>query len=702
MYPKRFSLSVLTLALLPYYVSAAEDTQLDTVDVKTQIIPQNQLYSANISNVATKVSTPLVRTPMSVSVITEKQIQDRNAVNIAESLAYTSGLVGNYRGQNSELEILVRGIGNKSDGGGVPTYLNGIAYQGSYEMDPFFLESVSVIKGPSSVLYGQSNPGGIVDITMKMPSGANRHLLQAKVGTKDHYQLGLDIDRRLNEQLSFRLLGNINRLDWKERYVRQKGGAFAPSITWKPSDDTELTLYAFYQNKPKAGDRNFFMKEAIIDGVNGSKAPYDFFISDPNFHKLSLEQWHIGSRLSHRFNDSLTFRQNLRYSEAENVLHNLVAWDPVPNTTEMVRKARIFEDRWYEFGVDNQLESQFATGHFNHKLLSGIEYKQSRYDLLAYLGSAPNINWLNPIYGVNVAPPALQNSDLKTIKQTGFYLQDQIDVGSWDLLLGGRFDHAESYYADRIRNEVRRQSDNKFTWRTGAVYNFVNGLAPYFSYSTSFQPEVGVDVANQPLKPTTAEQYELGIKYQPIETVLFTAALFRINQKNLVAYEPRTRNKTQTGEMRTKGIDTSLAANINENLSLIASYAYTNREVKKNEDPVLIGKTAWGVPRHQGSLWAKYLWTTGWLNGLNIGAGARYIGATQGDPQNTFTVAHYTLYDAAIGYDLGKLSNGLKDANIQLNLHNLTDKKYVSSCANRYACFYGTERTAVLTFNYQW
>ncbi len=698
-----FSLSWLTLVLLPTISWAQNETELDEITVKSKLIPQNQLYSANSGNVATKVSTPLIRTPVSVTVVTEKQIQDRNAINVAESLSYTSGLVSNYRGQNNELEIMVRGIGNKSDGGGVPTYLNGIAYQGSYELDPFFLESINVIKGPASVLYGQSNPGGIVDIVTKKPTQTDKNLLQLKIGNNDYYQLGLDIDRKLNEQLAFRLIGNIKRLNWKEHYVRQQDGTLAPSLTWKPDENTEWTLYAFYQKRPKAGDRNFLLRDGTLEPVNGSKVPYDFFISDPNFHKLSLEQWIAGSQFSHQFNDTFTFRQNLRYNKSESILHNLVAWDPIPGKTEIARRARIFEDRWYEFGVDNQLESRFSTGNFNHKLLSGLEYKQTRYDLQAYLSrNSYNIDWNNPVYGLRVDIPPLSNNELKTLKQTGIYLQDQIEYDNLDLLFGVRYDHTKNRYIDRLSDSKLKMNDNKVTWRAGAIYNFANGIAPYLSYSTSFQPEVGVDGNNNPLNPTTAEQYEIGFKYQPIETVLFSTALFRINQKNLVTRDPQTYAKTQTGETRTQGLESSLAANLNQNLSLIASYAYTHREVKKDKDSSLIGKTPWGIPRHQGSLWAKYTWTTGWLNGFSLGAGVRYMGTTQGDARNTFTVPHYTLYDASAGYDLGKTAPSLKGASVQLNIQNLSDKKYVASCANAYSCFYGTERTVTLTFNYEW
>ena len=457
-----------------------------------------------------------------------------------------------------------------------------------------------------------------------------------------------------------------------------------------------------YQNLPKAGDRNFLLKEGTIDSVNGQTVPYDFFASDPNFHKLSLKQWHFGSQFEHKFSDRLTFRQNIRYSKSRNILNNLVVWDPVPNQTEMIRKARTFDDRWYELGADQQLESTFRTGELNHTVLTGLEYKHSHYDLIAYLGNAPNINWENPVYGVSVTPPMLSNSEEKTLKQLGVYAQDQIELGNLDLLFGLRYDRAKNRTLDRLYTSDQRQTDHKLTWRGGAIYNFANGVAPYISYSTSFQPEAGLDASRQPLKPTTAEQYEAGVKYQPIETVLMTTALFHIKQKNLVTYDPQTRDKHQSGEVVTKGVEASLAVNFSRNISLIASYAYINKQVKKDDNSALIGTTPWGVPRHQASLWGKYTWTNGLLDGLNIGAGVRYMGTTQGNDQNTFTVPHYTLYDASVSYDLGKASQALQGADVQLSVQNIGNKKYVSSCANAYACFYGTERSAVLTFNYRW
>ncbi len=703
---KLFQYSYLTLALSSVFsvAYATENNSLDQIDIYETITSQSQLYSPNISYVGTKVATPLVRTPMGITVVTEKQIQDRNAQDIAQSLDYTSGLLSAYRGKNSMLEIMVRGIGNKSDGGGVPTYLNGIAYQGSYEMDPFFLESINVIKGPASVLYGQANPGGVVDIVSKKPTKKDRTLLQAKVGTDDYYQLGLDMDRKINDQLSLRVVGNLKRLDWKERFTRQQGGTIAPSLTWSPSQQTDWTISLFYQKNPKMGQRNFLMKEGTIESVNGSKLPYDFFVGDPNYHKLALEQYHLGSQFSHRFNENITFRQNLRYTKSDNDHRELLGWSYKGDTT-YGRVARAFRDVYHEFGVDNQLETKFTTGSLNHTLLSGVEYKQFRYDSVGYHGQAPSIDWTNPVYGVTINPPDLLTSSVKVIKQTGIYLQDQISVGNVDFLLGGRYDVAHNRYDERYSMHgspsEHKQRDYKFTWRTGAIYNFANGIAPYISYSTSFQPEIGVDSQNNVLKPTTAKQYEIGLKYQPNEHILFTTALYRILQHNLVTTDPNTREKTQTGETRTNGVEVALSADLTENISVIGSYAYTKRKVTQDKDPSNVGKKPWGVPYHQGSLWAKYAWHNGVLDGLDIGAGVRYMGTTQ-DRTNTIRVPHYTLYDMSVGYDLAKLSSSLKGATVQVNLNNLTNKKYVASCASGDTCFYGTERTVVATFNYQW
>lgn len=481
-----YPLSFITLAMMASYASANDNSAtLDTIDVKTKLAATTG-YIPVYTTVGTKTVTSLARTPFSVNVVSSDLMQDQAVRSVTEAVAYTSGMVGGYRGNNSLIEISIRGIGHKSDGGTIPTYLNGSRYQTAFEIDPFFLESINVIKGPNSILYGQANPGGVMDIVTKKASGKPHRQLQFIIGNNNRYQVGLDVEQNLSETLSARLIGQLERTNWNIQFVKEKGVALAPSILWQPTENTALNVYVYYAKKPKAEDRNFLPKEGVIDAVNGQKLPYDMFLSALNYHGLKSEQMQVGYNLSHKFTPNLTFRQNASYHNGEENFRNLVYW--WNEGSDLVRKARRWDIKTQEINLDNQLEWTFNTTNITHTLLSGIDYKRVREDAEIYLGDAPNFDWQNPVYGVAVTEPALQSTDLKHLKQIGFYLQDQMEIGNFDLLLGGRYDKVKNSTVDRLMNTSDNNKSGKFTWRAGAVYNFENGIAPYFSYSTSFVP----------------------------------------------------------------------------------------------------------------------------------------------------------------------------------------------------------------------
>ncbi|MEG9475556.1 TonB-dependent siderophore receptor [Mannheimia indoligenes] len=685
----KYSLSLITLAIVAPQVLAqtVSEAELDAIDVKEKLAATTG-YIPVYTNVGTKTLTSLARTPFSINVVSDDLMNDQAVRSVTDAVAYTSGMMGGYRGNNALIEISIRGIGNKSDGGTIPTYLNGSRYQTAFEIDPFFLESINVIKGPNSILYGQANPGGVMDIITKKASGNPHRHLQFIVSNHNHYQVGLDVEQNLSETLSTRLISQLERANWNTQFVKEKGGAFAPSLLWKPTTNTELNVYAYYAKKPKAGDRNFLPKEGTINSVNGKKLPYDMFLSDLNYHGLKSEQMQVGYNLSHKFSPNLTFRQNTSYHNGEENFKNLVYWGDTGSVLE--RRARRWDVKTQEISLDNQLEFVFNTANINHTLLSGIDYKRVREDLDNYMGVAPDFDWQNPVYGVTIAEPSLFSSEVKHLKQLGVYLQDQIEIGNFDFLLGGRYDQAKNSNQDRLNNKTTNNKEGKFTWRTGLVYNFENGIAPYISYSTSFVLSAEKDAQGNFLKPTTAGQWEVGMKYQPTQDTLLTLAGFKITQKDLANYQWQTRSYEQIGEVETKGIEVSLNQQLSDKFSIAASYAYLKKEITADNDGTTIGKTQWGVPRHQASLWAKYKF----FDKLTAGVGVRYMGTTFGNNQNNFTVPAYTLYDMSLAYDF------MPNLNLQLNAQNLTNKKYVASCANNFSCFYGKDRNLSATLNY--
>ena len=231
---------------------------------------------------------------------------------------------------------------------------------------------------------------------------------------------------------------------------------------------------------------------------------------------------------------------------------------------------------------------------------------------------------------------------------------------------------------------------------------FDNGISPYVSYATSFDPVLGNDYGGGAFKPTEATQYEAGVKYHPANSgTQLTAAVFQLNQTNVKTSDTRHLGFwTQSGEVRSGGIELQANAELARNLNLIASYAFLDNQLIK--DASYAGKSLAQTPRHSASAWVDYRIASGPLAGLLAGAGVRYLGSTYGDPANSFKVPAVTLLDVAFSYDLARLSPQLQGANLALNVSNLANKRYVASCVSAMYCFIGQDRSAVATLSYRW
>ncbi|MNP21798.1 Ferrichrome-iron receptor precursor [compost metagenome] len=257
------------------------------------------------------------------------------------------------------------------------------------------------------------------------------------------------------------------------------------------------------------------------------------------------------------------------------------------------------------------------------------------------------------------------------------------------------------YTEDGATNTER---DEKFTGNAALSYVFDSGFVPYISYAQSFQPTLNATAsATESFKPTEGEQWEVGIKYQPPGSdTLLSAAVYDLTQKN-VSVTNNVGNVTvtsQTGEVKVKGLELEAVSDVTENLKLIAAYTLAKSEV---QDGAFKGNRLQLMPEQQASAWADYTWHSGLLDGFGIGFGARYTGNTYGDQANSFLgkADSYTVYDAAVHYDLGRLDNSLKGASLALNATNVFDKDYISTCDSFY-CYYGDQRSVVASATYRW
>ncbi len=361
------------------------------------------------------------------------------------------------------------------------------------------------------------------------------------------------------------------------------------------------------------------------------------------------------------------------------------------------------------------LQAEFLTGDSKHTVLMGADYQRRKTVADWTSGSVAPINAFDPVYGNAEITYYDPLSYLRRLEQTGVYLQDLIEMDQWRFSLGLRQDWVETSEENRLaefnRPEGTEVNDKrtKLTGRAGALYLFDNGIAPYISYSESFNPNSYADSAGNPLAPTDGTQWEVGLKYQPPGTDnLFTASLFRIDQENLATKLPQENFYRAVGAVRSQGLELEAHTQVTDNLKVLGSYTFTDIEYSKSMISTLStdtdvienkGNSPTQAPRHMASLWADYLFDSAALDGLRLGGGVRYVGYSWADAENTMKVPAYTLFDASIGYDLGKV--GLKGVDVRLNANNLTDESYIASCASLSFCYMGEERNVAATVSYQ-
>ncbi|MCL2892930.1 TonB-dependent siderophore receptor [Brenneria tiliae] len=712
---------VSTLLISPMaYAAATADAANDTIvvtagDAESVTAPLKGIV-AKASAVGTKTSTPLIKTPQTISVVTRDQMDAQAVSSVSDALSYSSGAFTNYRGSsNRNDEVVVRGFFY------APKFLDGLSYglngQGATtgKIDPWLLERVELVHGPASVLYGQVNPGGLVSMTSKRPTAQDIRKVKFSGGNQHLAEAAFDFGGALNDDqtLLYRLNGIAGTKNEFVKDYKNQRLAIAPALTWLPNADTSFTLLTSYQNDPKAGQRNFLPKAGTVEPTSAGYIPYDLNVSDPNWNKSKREQAAIGYIFDHTINDVFSFQQNVRYSQLDEKYKYLVyTWsNPEISDTSLSRRQQREETKVDELGLDNQLKAQFDTGAVKHTAIGGLDYKwQNRdYNYWRNGGDQYNFDWANPIYSrsilVDESALSLNTSTKKKLDQVGIYLQDQLEWNNWNLLLSGRQDWSEVRTQDRIENTSVQQNDSKFTGRAGLLYAFDNGISPYISYSTSFEPNLDTGApGSDPFKPTTGEQKEIGVKFQPRGSdTLITLSLFDITQKNITTYNSVTQYSEQIGEARSKGWETEVHSQLTPEISLLAAYSYTDAETTKSSNASSpAGKKLSSVPKHNASVWGSYSFLNSALKGVTLGTGVRYIGTSYGDNKESFKVPAYTLYDAMARYDLGEASSRLKGAEVQLNVNNLTDKHYVASCRGDTSCFYGVGRSIIASVSYSW
>ena len=631
---------------------------------------------------ASKLGARPLETPHSVSVITQDQLEVQDATTLAEALRYTPGVQGEAWGAEPRFTwIKVRGFdatqsGLYRDG----LQLRNVNYAVGYNVEPYAMERVEVLRGPASVLYGAGSPGGVVAFSSKRPTLVAQREVAVEGGSWGRLQAQADLSGPVpgTSTLSYRLTGLVRDSDTQVQFVENDRLFVAPALSWRPTSATTWTVLGHLQ-RDDTGASQALPIEGTLEANALGTVPADFYTGAPGTDEYARREGSVSSLLEHRVGDAVTLRQNARY-------HRSGLDDVTVYSTGLLDDGRTLTRSVFgTFGtlgslaVDNQALGRFTTGDVETTVLAGLDLQRLDVGLRQSFGGAPSLDLFAPDYDQSVdEAPTFADTDTDQ-SQTGLYLQGQIKWAErWVLSLGGRHDWARTETVNHLADgAVTEQDDRAFTGRAGLVYTSALGIAPYVSYAQSFLPQIGLGADGQPFQPERGRQLEAGVKVQPSDVNgLVTVALFSLTRDDFLQFDPDTFLQVQTGQVRSRGVEVEAVASLLSGLDVTAGFTALDVEITESTTAAEVGQRPTQIPNRTASLWADYSVPRGRLAGLGLGAGVRHIGATWGDVPNTIETAATTLADAAVYYDVQRFR-------LSVNVQNVFDDAYVASAFAR-------------------
>lgn len=700
---------ILTASMnLNTWAAAQEVIYLEPIVITQEVPDTSNSYLLSEMRSATKTDTDILETPQSLTILTRKQFDDQNTQTVGQALRYTSGVLSEIDASTRYDSVFLRGFGGFGTATEFVSYLDGLRLPTGQAfakpaIDPFLLDRVDILKGPSALTYGYSSPGGLVNMVSRTPDGSTGGEARLELGTYGRVQIGgeqhgvLDADGDFQYSIAAMARASGTRYEGvdDERY------SVAPKLVWEPTDRTRVTVGGYYQQDPEGGYFNSIYPTSLA----GVYAPYltrDLNIGDPDFDSFDRTQWGIYTGVEHAFANNLVFRSKLRFGEVEADMSGIQMTAALSSTGEIARSALISEEQARGFAWDSNLEYGFQTGGLTHTLLVGADVTWNDSDWNYQYSAASSLDVTDPSYG-DFSGTFFTLIDRRQVqRQQSVYISDQIEFGNFHAVLGTRYDQVETETDDYLSSTSSTQDSDDTTYRAALSYRFENGVAPYASYSTSFEPEIGTDENGDAYEPITSQQLELGLKYQPDGLdALFSVAAFDITQQKVLTPGETLFTYVQTGEVRSRGLEFEARGNILSDLEAIAALTLLDTEVTQSSDESIIGNAPQAVPDHFGSLWLNYSFG-GNLTGLALGGGVRIVGSSYGDDENTLKADGYTLTDLAVSYDINRFGGVWSGADVALNVRNLFDEEYYASCSFDFYCQYGEGRIITASLRKTW
>ncbi|WP_265458042.1 TonB-dependent siderophore receptor [Aeromonas salmonicida] len=653
-----------------------------------------------VTGTAMKVEVPMAETPRAVSVVNREELDQHAVLKLDEALRYRSGVfTGLYGSDNDADWFKVRGFDAAS-------YLDGnrLFSTGYYVWtpEPFGLESVEVLKGPASILYGEAPPGGVINAISKRPTATPQGQLDLQMGSRELRQIGVDVSDALTDNSRYRLVALYSERDGVLNDTYNDRVYLAPSVTLDISDRTSLTLLASFKHDEGVPTNGFFPVYGTLNTSGGQIDP-STNLSQPDYDRNRNTQISAGYELAHQLNQTWEFKQNVRFNYNDLLLRQTYIFPIYEGTT--ASRGLVYRDGDTKSAtMDNQMVGYRNTDSTEQTLLLGLDLQRHVNEgQEADNFGMGSINTMNPDYsgfpGFDESTTTHQKS---TKGQSGLYAQHQIRWDDrWLLTGGGRFDYVETHNISEAKSKEEKQYDHELSLSGSLMYLADNGLSPYIAYAESFEVLPGIDPNTQnSYKPLKGTLYETGVKYAPsFLDGYINLALFDLEQTNSLV-STGSGQQTQAGEVTSQGVELEGSVQATEALRLTAAYTYTDA---KTNDTGKGDRRASLIPRHIASFWGNYKVQQGIASGLELGTGVRYVGSSVGigavnadytPIYGSAQVPAHTVWDAMIGYDFAK------NWRAQLNVNNLLGETYVASCD--YYCYYGEPRSVVGSINYRW
>ncbi|MEM7289404.1 MAG: TonB-dependent siderophore receptor [Pseudomonadota bacterium] len=698
------SAAVVALLANASFAQDAEAVDLGVLLLDAEDASDNADFVAKRSATGLKTNAPIENVPQSVTALTRERLDAQNIDSINDALRYTPGVISEAFGNDTRVNFL-RFRGFQETGSEI--YRDGLALRnsgfGQFFPELYGAERVEVLRGPSSGLFGQANPGGLINIVTKRPTENAFAEFDVFGGSFETFGGRFDVGGKVTEdgRILARLTGLYRDGDTQVDFVDDSRFYIAPAITFKPNDRLSFTLLAQYQEDDTGSTNQFLPAQGtVLPNPNGSIGP-DTFLGEPGFDDFKREVYSVGYILEYEFADNLKFSQRLRYTELDVTSDTVFGFGfNDPGLTTIGRGAFSADAQTQGLTIDTNLLWDFNLGGMENQLLVGLDYQNYELSEQQLFGAAFNgfpvndINPFAPVFGTQVITRAgipVSRNDRNELEQLGIYAQLQTRINErLTMTLNGRVDFFETELTDFAFGADARDTGEEFTGRVGFSYRVGGGFTPYVSYTTSFEPQLGIDAATlEPFEPTTGRQLEFGLRYQPENfNALFALSVFDIEQENVIVSDFTSPFlNTQIDSVTSQGIEFEADVSISPNWNINAAYSFT--DIRNDRTGLRLGQ----VPEHELALYASYTFTDPRFRGLSIGGGARWRSNTV-DGANTITVDGAVLFDAVVRYEKDNF-------NFSIEAENLFDKEYIASCSSVNACFFGSEQRITATFGYE-